>query len=70
MNDLVKLPRFRRVDGELAIEKLKVDTTLRDGLRNPDTLGSMRAKISLIEERNQTYLCRNLGDQGGPVHHP
>ena len=66
----MKLPYFRRVDGELPIEKRKMDIALRDGPRNPDTLRSMRTKISLIKERNQTHLCRNLGDQGGPVRHP
>ena len=66
----MKLPQFGRADGELTIEELKVDITLRDGPRNPDILRSMRTKISLIKERNQTHLCRNLGDQGGPVRHP
>ena len=54
----------------MSIEKRKMDIALGNRPQNPDTARIMRTKISLVKKREQAYLGRNLGDQGGPIRHP
>ena len=61
----MELPHFGRADARLLIEKLKVETMLGEGPRNPDRIRSMRIKIKLVRRGSKLTSVGTLETKVG-----